>query len=135
MRRRETLAHLVLLQPDLEVDPIDPHVDEVGVLASHVDSPAAIRRFEIGGPAGREHSGDMSGGGNYLSNESMYRSNRLRIALGATDVPGGHLHVSSLIYPQNPLAITDGAFASDRAQTIEQAVALVKAAGAAVSAH
>jgi hypothetical protein len=63
----------------------------------------------------------------------MYRSNRLRIALGATDIPGGHLHVSSLVYPQNPLTITDSAFASDRAQTIEQAVALVKAAGAAVS--
>ncbi|MFC6015953.1 hypothetical protein ACFP2T_07075 [Plantactinospora solaniradicis] len=73
------------------------------------------------------------GGGNYLSNESMYRSNRLRLALGATDVPGGHLHISSLVYPQDPLAIIDGPFASDRAQTIEQTVALVKAAGAAVS--
>ncbi|MBE1491242.1 hypothetical protein [Plantactinospora soyae] len=73
------------------------------------------------------------GGGNYLSNESMYRSNRLRIALGATDVPGGHLHISSLVYPQDPLAIIDGPFAADRAQTIEQTVALVKAAGAAVS--
>jgi hypothetical protein len=73
------------------------------------------------------------GGGNYLSNESMYRSNRLRIALGATDVPGGHLHISALVYPQDPLVLIDPAFAADRAQTIEQTVALVKAAGAAVS--
>ncbi|MFK3978988.1 hypothetical protein ACI2K4_01280 [Micromonospora sp. NPDC050397] len=73
------------------------------------------------------------GGGNYLSNESMYRSNRLRTALGATDVPGGHLHISALVYPQNPLAIIDGPFAADRAQTIEQTITLVKAAGAALS--
>ncbi|MEV1289090.1 hypothetical protein [Micromonospora sp. NPDC049679] len=80
-------------------------------------------------PDAQAHSG---GGGNYLSNESMYRSNRLRLALGATDVPGGHLHISALVYPQDPLVILDAAFASDRAQTIEQTVALVKAAGAAV---
>jgi pyrrolidone-carboxylate peptidase len=76
---------------------------------------------------------ERGGGGNYLSNESMYRSNRLRLALGATDVPGGHLHISALVYPQDPLVVIDPAFAADRAQTIEQTVALVKAAGAAVS--
>jgi pyrrolidone-carboxylate peptidase len=81
-------------------------------------------------PDAQAHSG---GGGNYLSNESMYRSNRLRLALGATDIRGGHLHISALVYPQDRLVITDPAFASDRAQTIEQTVALVKAAGAAVS--
>jgi hypothetical protein len=73
------------------------------------------------------------GGGNYLSNESMYRTNRLRRALGATDVRGGHLHISALVYPQDPLVMIDPAFAADRAQTIEQTEALVKAAGAAVS--
>jgi pyrrolidone-carboxylate peptidase len=76
---------------------------------------------------------NAGGGGNYLSNESMYRSNRLRLALGATDIPGGHLHISALVYPTDPLVIIDPAFASDRAQTIEQTVALVKAAGAAVT--
>jgi len=81
-------------------------------------------------PGAQAHSG---GGGSYLSNESMYRSNRLRLALGATDVPGGHLHISALVYPQDPLVIIDAAFASDRAQTIEQTIALVKAAGAAVT--
>ncbi len=81
-------------------------------------------------PGSQAHSG---GGGNYLSNESMYRSNRLRLALGATDVPGGHLHISALVYPQDPLVVLDPAFAADRAQTIEQTVALVKAAGAAVT--
>ena len=81
-------------------------------------------------PGAQAHSG---GGGNYLSNESMYRSNRLRLALGATDVPGGHLHISALVYPSDPTALIDPAFAADRAQTIEQAMALVKAAGAAVT--
>jgi hypothetical protein len=76
---------------------------------------------------------NAGGGGNYLSNESMYRSNRLRLALGATDIPGGHLHISALVYPQDPLVIIDAAFAADRAQTIEQTMALVKAAGAAVT--
>ena len=90
-------------------------------LSCHDNGPSADAQSQSGG------------GGNYLSNESMYRSNRLRTAIGATDVPGGHLHISSLVYPQNPLAIIDTAFASDRAQTIEQTVALVKAAGAAVS--
>ena len=71
------------------------------------------------------------GGGDYLSNESMYRSNRLRLALGATDVPGGHLHISALVYPADPLVLINQAFAADRAQTIEQTMALVKAAGAA----
>jgi len=71
------------------------------------------------------------GGGNYLSNESMYRSNRLRLELGATDVPGGHLHISALVYPADPLVLIDEAFAADRAATIEQTVDLVKAAGAA----
>lgn len=81
-------------------------------------------------PGSQAQSG---GGGNYLSNESMYRSNRLRLALGATDVPGGHLHISALVYPQDPLVVIDPAFAADRAQTIEQTAALVKAAGAAVT--
>ena len=81
-------------------------------------------------PGSQAHSG---GGGNYLSNESMYRSNRLRLALGATGVPGGHLHISALVYPADRAAVIDPAFAADRAQTIEQTVALVKAAGAAVA--
>ncbi|RKR92968.1 hypothetical protein BDK92_7459 [Micromonospora pisi] len=91
------------------------------LVSCHNNGPSADAQAQAGG------------GGNYLSNESMYRSNRLRTALGATDVPGGHLHISALVYPQNPLAIIDGPFAADRAQTIEQTIALVKAAGAAVA--
>ncbi|SDT06888.1 hypothetical protein [Actinoplanes derwentensis] len=71
------------------------------------------------------------GGGSYLSNESMYRSNRLRLALGATDIPGGHLHISALLAFADPAALLDPAFAADRAATIEQTVRLVEAAGAA----
>ena len=50
-------------------------------------------------PGSRAQSG---GGGNYLSNESQYRSNRVRLGLGAFDVPGGHLHIAALeFYPED----------------------------------
>lgn len=35
----------------------------------------------------------IGSGGDFLSNESMYRANRLRLVLGRSDVAGGHLHV------------------------------------------
>jgi hypothetical protein len=91
--------------------------------------PAAVTCHNNGPTPGSQ--AQSGGGGNYLSNESMYRSNRLRLALGATDIPGGHLHISALVYPTDPLVIIDDTFAADRAATIEQTVALVKAAGAA----
>ncbi|GAB2574274.1 pyroglutamyl-peptidase I [Microlunatus antarcticus] len=70
-------------------------------------------------------------GGDYLSNESMYRSNRLRQALHAWDVPGGHLHISALEYPGDPTVLTDPAFEADRRAVVDQTVALVAAAAAA----
>ncbi|WP_430783339.1 hypothetical protein [Actinoplanes sp. G11-F43] len=79
-------------------------------------------------PGGQASSG---GGGSYLSNESMYRSNRLRVALGATDIPGGHLHISALLPFADPEALLDPAFTTDRQATIDQTIHLVKAAGAA----
>ncbi|MFI5494986.1 hypothetical protein [Actinoplanes sp. NPDC051859] len=90
-----------------------------GPVRCHPNGPSAGSQAQAGG------------GGNYLSNESMYRSNRLRRELGASDVPGGHLHISALVYPTNPLVIIDAAFTADRAATINQTVALVRAAGAA----
>jgi hypothetical protein len=72
-------------------------------------------------------------GGDYLSNESMYRSNRLRQALHAWDVPGGHLHISALEYPDDPTLLTDAAFEADRRAVVDQTVALVTAAAAAVA--
>jgi len=92
--------------------------------------PAAVRCHNNGPTPGSQ--AQSGGGGNYLSNESMYRSNRLRLALGATDIPGGHLHISALVYPADPLVIIDEAFAADRAATIDQTVELVKAAASAV---
>lgn len=70
-------------------------------------------------------------GGSYLSNESMYRSNRLRQGLQAWDVPGGHLHISSLVYPADLAALTSRAFEADRKAVVDQTIALVAAAGAA----
>jgi len=72
-------------------------------------------------------------GGDYLSNESMYRSNRLRQALGAWEVPGGHLHISALTDPEDPAALTDDAFEADRRAVVDQTVALVTAAATEVA--
>ncbi|RJK96415.1 hypothetical protein [Vallicoccus soli] len=71
-------------------------------------------------------------GGSYLSNESMYRSNRLRLGMRAWDVPGGHLHISALQYPTDLDLLTDPAFEADRKAVVDQTIALVAAAGAAV---
>jgi hypothetical protein len=73
------------------------------------------------------------GGGNYLSNESMYRSNRLRLALGLEDFPGGHLHVSSVRFEDgNATALTDTRFEAELTETVDQTVDIVAAAAAAV---
>ncbi|GAA0651764.1 hypothetical protein GCM10010174_89380 [Kutzneria viridogrisea] len=72
-------------------------------------------------------------GGDYLSNESMYRSNRIRVGLGATEVPGGHLHTPVLGEPSSPTAVTDPAFEARRKAIADQTVALVNAAASALS--
>ena len=89
--------------------------------------PAALRARPDPTPGSTAAAGT---GGDYLSNESMYRSNRLRRALGADDVPGGHLHVSALVDPADPAALTDEAFEADRRAVVDQTVALVRAAAA-----
>ncbi|OYD09872.1 hypothetical protein [Paludifilum halophilum] len=77
-------------------------------------------------PGSKARSG---GGGSYLSNESQYRSNRLRIALGADDIPGGHLHNAALQnYPEDKNVYIDAKFREERRATVDQTVALVQAA-------
>jgi pyrrolidone-carboxylate peptidase len=71
------------------------------------------------------------GGGDYLSNESMYRANRLRIGLGLAALPGGHLHTPVLNNP--PGVLTSPQFDADRQSIVEQTVNLVRAAGTAVT--
>jgi hypothetical protein len=61
----------------------------------------------------------------------MYRSNRLRIGMQAWDVPGGHLHISALVYPEDPAVLTSPEFEADRKAVVDQTIALVTAAGAA----
>ncbi|WP_236004985.1 hypothetical protein [Amycolatopsis pittospori] len=68
------------------------------------------------------------GGGNYLSNESMYRSNRLRTGLGLTGIAGGHLHTPVLGTPTDPAALTDAGFEGRRAAITSQIVSLLTAA-------
>ncbi|SDU91322.1 hypothetical protein SAMN04488544_1874 [Microlunatus sagamiharensis] len=92
--------------------------------------PASLVAAPDPGPGSTPAAGT---GGDYLSNESMYRSNRLRLALGATDVPGGHLHISALEYPEDPAVLGDDAFEADRRAVVDQTVALVRAAAAEVA--
>lgn len=80
------------------------------------------------------------GGGDYLSNESMYRANRLRLEMGRTDVAGGHLHTKSLGYESIPAGqVTSATFESARAAVVDQTVAIFGAAAEAlrppVTAH
>ena len=70
------------------------------------------------------------GGGNYLSNESMYRSNRVRVGLGLTGVAGGHLHTPVLGEPADPAALTDADFEARRQAIAAQALTLAAAAAA-----
>ena len=77
------------------------------------------------GPCQRGGNGIAGGGGDYLSNESMYRANRLRLGLSATAVLGGHLHTPVLGQPVDPTALTDAAFERDRRVIADQVAALV----------
>ena len=72
-------------------------------------------------------------GGSYLSNESMYRTNRLRLGAGLDALPGGHLHISALIYPQDENLLTSKRFERDRKAVVHQTIALLRAAGQAVA--
>ncbi|MBH0156725.1 hypothetical protein IHV10_10130 [Fictibacillus sp. 5RED26] len=73
------------------------------------------------------------GGGSYLSNESMYRSNRVRLGLGATDIPGGHLHIAAQeFYPEDKSVYMTEEFKEFRRNTVDQTVDLVEAAARAV---
>lgn len=73
------------------------------------------------------------GGGDYLSNESMYRANRLRVEMGRSDVAGGHLHTPSLDYASIPAgAVSSAAFEAARASIVDQTVALFGAAAGAL---
>ncbi|WP_174614557.1 pyroglutamyl peptidase [Virgibacillus ihumii] len=76
-------------------------------------------------PGSKARSG---GGGSYLSNEVGYRSNRVRLGLGAFEIPGGHVHIPSLDYPEDPEKYINPAFKYQRTIIVNQGVELVKAA-------
>ena len=64
--------------------------------SSHPGVGTTVCRSDAPAPGEIAASG---GGGNYLSNESMFRSNRVRVGLGLTSVAGGHLHTPVLGQP------------------------------------
>ncbi|MEA5366215.1 hypothetical protein VA596_42265 [Amycolatopsis sp., V23-08] len=63
-----------------------------------------------------------------MSNESMFRANRIRLGLNLTSVAGGHLHTPVLGEPTDPAALTDPAFESRRQAIAAQVVTLATAA-------
>lgn len=65
------------------------------------------------------------GGGDYLSNESMFRANRVRLGLGLTSVAGGHLHTPVL---GQPTGLTDPAFEARRQAIASEVIELAAAA-------
>jgi hypothetical protein len=73
-------------------------------------------------------TGAVGDGGDFLSNESMFRANRVRIGLGATAVHGGHLHVPPVDPPAEPAALTDPTFEAAVRRVVNQTVNLVGAA-------
>ncbi|MEV6907560.1 hypothetical protein [Amycolatopsis sp. NPDC051071] len=93
--------------------------------SGHPGAGTAVCRTDAPKPGEIAASG---GGGNYLSNESMYRSNRLRTGLGLTGVAGGHLHTPVLGTPADPAALTDAGFEARRVAISSQIVSLLTAA-------
>ena len=66
-------------------------------------------------------------GGGFLSNESAYRTTRLREAIGA-DLPGGHVHTPVLTMdPANTTEITDPVFERNRADIGAQTELILRA--------
>jgi hypothetical protein len=88
-----------------------------------------------GAPPQPGETGEMGSGGNFLSNESMFRANRLRLGLGATDVLGGHLHIPPGSLPADPSALAEEAADAERRGIVDQTVALVSAAATSGSRH
>ncbi|SEF34993.1 hypothetical protein SAMN05421837_107681 [Amycolatopsis pretoriensis] len=70
------------------------------------------------------------GGGDYLSNESMFRANRVRLGLGLTSVAGGHLHTPVL---GQPTGLTDPAFEGRRQAIAAEVIDLAAAAAGGTS--
>lgn len=71
------------------------------------------------------------GGGSFLSNESMYRVNRLRLALGRDDVEGGHLHTPLPDYSDVDATGSGPTFAAHRSALVDEAQTLLLAAAVA----
>lgn len=124
-----TLPYQAMINAHTGPWPVRLHAGITEWPAGTYPDPTALRSAPDPSPGSRAASAP---GGNYLSNESMYRTNRLRLGTGHKNLPGGHLHISSLIYPTDPSALTSPAFEADRKAVVDQTVALVGAAGKAI---
>jgi pyrrolidone-carboxylate peptidase len=119
---RTTLPHDAMLSADQRPSPVrrNPSVTEIPAGES-----APVIRPD--GPTPGSIAVAGSGGG-YLSNESAYRTTRLRDAIGA-DLPGGHVHTPVLTMdPANTTEITDPIFERNRADIGSQ-VEIILVAG------
>jgi pyrrolidone-carboxylate peptidase len=90
--------------------------------SSHPGTGTPVCRSDAPAPGEIAASG---GGGNYLSNESMYRANRVRLGLGLTSVAGGHMHTPVL---GQPTGLTDPAFEARRQAIASEVLSLTSAA-------
>lgn len=64
------------------------------------------------------------GGGNYLSNESAYRSTLLRDRLGR-HIPAGHIHTPDMQHFDTPFAVSDATFDAWRTAIVAQTTNLI----------
>jgi hypothetical protein len=126
-----TLPHRQMIAADTEPWPVQLNDGICEWPAGTFPDPTAVRCADDPAPGSRAAEAP---GGNYLSNESMYRTNRLRLGARLHDIPGGHLHISSLVYPENESVLTGPRFERDRRAIVDQTVDLVDAAGSAVAA-
>lgn len=95
--------------------------------SSHPGAGTPVCRSDAPAPGEIAASG---GGGDYLSNESMFRANRVRLGLGLTSVAGGHLHTPVL---GQPTGLTDPAFEGRRQAIASEVIALATAAAGGAS--
>jgi pyrrolidone-carboxylate peptidase len=116
-----TLPHEAMLAADQRPFPVrrNPSVTEIPAGES-----APVTRPDGPTPGSIAVSGS---GGGFLSNESAYRSTRLRAAIGA-DLPGGHVHTPVLTMdPANTTEITDPIFERNRADIGSQTELILRA--------
>lgn len=120
-----TLPHQAMSSAPTGEFPVEYH-EVYGVWPDPAGPGDGDRADHADGEPGPDASAASGSGGDYLSNESMYRVLRLRAGLGLDGLPAGHLHTPVLLNP--PGEVTTAEFAAARRAIVEQTVRIVEAA-------